>query len=92
MTKVIEAFRETPMNDRLQARVDKLIEQFHGRFQTRFGAVVNPDYLRAHDGSEIEILILVDDDKATRAASEFRACGFIVGEPYDARQRDENAD
>jgi hypothetical protein len=89
MAKVIEAFRHAAMNARLRDRVDDVIQRFHlfgDRVPFGRGSVptVLPDYAENEDGSEARITIIVRDEDAIRAASEFRACGFAVGEPYDA--------
>jgi len=75
MTKVVEAFREKPMSDRQQKRVDGLIQRFHCGVQM-FGFM--PDYATNEDGSETKITILVEDENAAKVASEFRACGFVA--------------
>jgi hypothetical protein len=92
MAKVIDAFRQAAMNDRLRDRVDDLIQRFHlfgDRVPFGRGSVpaVWPDYEENDDGSEVQIKIIVRDEDAIRAASELRACGFVVAEPYDAKPR-----
>jgi hypothetical protein len=89
MAKVIDAFRQAAMNNRLRDRVDDLIQHFHlfgDRVPFGRGSVPAawPDYEENDDGSEVQIKIVVRDEDAIRAASELRACGFAVGEPYDA--------
>jgi hypothetical protein len=89
MAKAIDAFRRAAMNNRLRDRVDDLIQHFHlfgDRASFGRGSVpaVWPDYEENDDGSEVQIKIIVRDEDAIRAAPELRACGFVVGEPYDA--------
>jgi hypothetical protein len=79
MTKVLRAFREKPMSARQKQRVDDLISRYHGHLQTLFGALMAPGFSQCEDGSETEIEIVVaEDESAAVAASEFRACGFVV--------------
>ena len=88
MAKVIDAFRQAAMNDRLRDRVDDLIQRFHLFDWVPFGRgsvpAAWPDYEENDDGSEVQIKIIVRDEDAIRATSELRACGFVVGEPYDS--------
>ena len=65
MAYALRAVREKPMSAR-EKRVDELIERYH-------------DYDHYYGKTDTEVEIVVHDGSATMAASEFRACGFVVG-------------
>jgi hypothetical protein len=69
---MITAHREAVMSERQQQRVDAIIAEYHN------WKTFMPDYQACADGSQTQIDLSVADDRAERAASELRACGFVV--------------
>jgi hypothetical protein len=74
MTKVIKAYREKPLSERQDKRVDELIRRYR---------LEPPSYLADENFGKIRITMLVTDDTAAEVVSQFRLCGFAVGKPYD---------
>lgn len=78
MPYVLRAVREKRMSKRQEARVDELICRYHGEFYLSFGARISPGFDQYEDGTGTEIELVVEDENAQKAASEFRCCGFVV--------------
>jgi hypothetical protein len=68
------------MSERQSKRMVELIFNYHTGEMTGFLKPSScPGYFKSrHDGSDVELELIVGDDEAERAASEFRACGFVM--------------